>query len=134
MRKLDNKELQRLDNELFKFHDIDKSLRLRREELTTRNPDAAQSGGHTGISKPTESMAIKLVDDPTIKYLEGFKSVVNELVKLLIDDDLKIFNMRWHYPFLKWEEIAEKEFVSSATIYRRRRIILEQYASLKGDL
>nr|DAF29247.1 MAG TPA: Protein of unknown function (DUF1492) [Caudoviricetes sp.] len=35
---------------------------------------------------------------------------------------------------MRWEEIAEQKFMSKATIYRRRRIILEQYAILKGEL
>ena len=134
MRRLDNKELQRLDNELFKFSDLDRAIRLRREELTTRDPDSTSSGGHSGVSKPTEAMAIKLLDDPTLKYLEGYKSVVQKLISALVTEDKEIFELRWSYPFLKWEEIADKKYVSIATIYRRRRIILEQYATIKGDI
>ena len=134
MRRLDNKELQRLDDELFKFSNLDRSIRLRREELTTKDPDNSSNGGHSGVSRPTETMAIKLLDDPTLKYLESCKSVVQRLLDTLVENDKNIFNLRWRYPFLKWEEIAEKEFVSNATIYRRRRIILEQYATIKGDI
>jgi hypothetical protein len=79
-------------------------------------------------------MAIKLLDDPTLKYLEGYKSVVQKLISALVAEDKEIFELRWSYPFLKWEEIADKKFVSIATIYRRRRIILEQYATIKGDI
>lgn len=133
MKKLSNKELQLLDQELFKFRGIQRTIDLRRVELTTRNPDS-QGGTSIGISKPTETIAVKLADDPTLKFLEGFKEIVDKLLSNLIDEDKEIFNLRWRYPQLRWEEIAEQKFMSKATIYRRRRIILEQYAILKGEL
>lgn len=133
MKKLSNKELQLLDQELFKFRGIQRTIELRRLELTTRNPDS-QGGTSIGISKPTETIAVKLADDPTLKFLEGFKEIVDKLLSNLIDEDKEIFNLRWQYPKLRWEEIADQKFLSNATIYRRRRIILEQYAILKGEL
>lgn len=133
MKKLSNKELQLLDQELFKFRGIQRTIDLRRLELTTRNPDS-QGGISIGISKPTETIAVKLADDPTLKFLEGFKEIVDKLLANLIDEDKEIFNLRWQYPQLRWEEIADQKFLSNATIYRRRRIILEQYAILKGEL
>lgn len=133
MKNLSNKELQLLDQELFKFRGIQRTIDLRRLELTTRNPDS-QGGTSIGISKPTETIAVKLADDPTLKFLEGFKEIVDKLLSNLIDEDKEIFNLRWQYPRLRWEEIADQKFLSNATIYRRRRIILEQYAILKGEL
>ena len=133
MKKLSDEELKTLDRELFKFQNIQRIIDLRRLELETRNPDA-QSGLTVGISKPTETIAIRIADDPTLKFLEGFKGIINKLLSNLVDEDMEIFNLRWRYPQLRWEEIAEQKFMSKATIYRRRRIILEQYAILKGEL
>ena len=133
MKKLSDEELKTLDRELFKFQNIQRTIDLRRLELETRNPDV-QSGPTVGISKPTETIAIRIADDPTLKFLEGFKGIINKLLSNLVDEDMEIFNLRWRYPQLRWEEIAEQKFMSKATIYRRRRIILEQYAMLKGEL
>lgn len=133
MKKLSDEELKTLDRELFKFQNIQRTIDLRRLELETRNPDA-QSEPTVGISKPTETIAIRIADDPTLKFLEGFKGIINKLLSNLVDEDMEIFNLRWRYPQLRWEEIAEQKFMSKATIYRRRRIILEQYAILKGEL
>lgn len=133
MKKLSDEDLKTLDRELFKFQNIQRIIDLRRLELETRNPDA-QSGLTVGISKPTETIAIRIADDPTLKFLEGFKGIINKLLSNLVDEDMEIFNLRWRYPQLRWEEIAEQKFMSKATIYRRRRIILEQYAILKGEL
>ena len=133
MKILSDEDLKTLDRELFKFQNIQRTIDLRRLELETRNPDA-QSGSTVGISKPTETIAIRIADDPTLKFLEGFKGIINKLLSNLVDEDIEIFNLRWRYPQLRWEEIAEQKFMSKATIYRRRRIILEQYAILKGEL
>lgn len=133
MKKLSDEDLKTLDRELFKFQNIQRTIDLRRLELETRNPDS-QSGPSVGISKPTETIAIRIADDPTLKFLEGFKAIINKLLINLVDEDQEIFNLRWRYPQLRWEEIAEQKFMSRATIYRRRRIILEQYAILKGEL
>lgn len=133
MKKLSDEDLKTLDRELFKFQNIQRTIDLRRLELETRNPDV-QNGTSVGISKPTETIAIRIADDPTLKFLEGFKGIINKLLSNLVDEDMEIFNLRWRYPQLRWEEIAEQKFMSKATIYRRRRIILEQYAILKGEL
>ena len=133
MKILSDEDLKTLDRELFKFQNIQRTIDLRRLELETRNPDT-QSGPTVGISKPTETIAIRIADDPTLKFLEGFKGIINKLLSNLVDEDIEIFNLRWRYPQLRWEEIAEQKFMSKATIYRRRRIILEQYAILKGEL
>ena len=133
MKKLSDEDLKTLDRELFKFQNIQRTIDLRRLELETRNPDS-QSGPSVGISKPTETIAIRIADDPTLKFLEGFKAIINKLLFNLVDEDKEIVNLRWRYPQLRWEEIAEQKCMSKATIYRRRRIILEQYAILKGEL
>ena len=133
MKKLSDEDLKTLDRELFKFQNIQRTIDLRMLELKTRNPDD-QSGPTVGISKPTETIAIRIADDPTLKFLEGFKGIINKLLSNLVDEDKEIFTLRWRYPQLRWEEIAEQKFMSKATIYRRRRIILEQYAILKGEL
>ena len=59
MKKLSDRELKMLDEELFKFRGIQRTIDLRRLELTTRNPDS-QGGPSIGISKPTETIAVKL--------------------------------------------------------------------------
>lgn len=133
MKKLSDEDLKTLDRELFKFQNIQRTIDLRRLELKTRNPDAS-IGPVIGISRPTETIAIKITDDPTLKFLEGFKGIIDKLLNSLVDEDKEIFDLRWKYPQLRWEEIAEQKFMSRATIYRRRRIILEQYAILKGEL
>lgn len=133
MKKLSDEDLKTLDRELFKFQNIQRTIDLRRLELKTRNPDAS-IGPAIGISRPVETIAIKTTDDPTLKFLEGFKGIIDKLLNSLVDEDKEIFELRWKYPQLRWEEIAEQKFMSRATIYRRRRIILEQYAILKGEL
>ncbi|HEM3172937.1 TPA: transcriptional regulator [Streptococcus suis] len=132
--RLDKRELSRLDSELNKYRSIDRSIRNMQLELSARNSNDEMGIRSGGVSKPTEAIVIKWDSDPTIRYLEAFKTLVEKLLDLLTDEDRELFHLRWEYPCLKWEEIADKKFMSLATIYRRRAIILEQYAELKGHL
>ncbi|VIX78843.1 bacteriophage transcriptional activator [Streptococcus pneumoniae] len=129
--KIERRRTQNVRQRTFQISKHSTHNRLKNARI--RNQDA-QSGPTVGISKPTETIAIRIADDPTLKFLEGFKGIINKLLSNLVEEDKEIFNLRWRYPQLRWEEIAEQKFMSKATIYRRRRIILEQYAIMKGEL
>ncbi len=134
MKKLDNRDLFNLDQELLNFHRIDQAIWTRKAELMAKNGDDLVGGGKYGISKPTENTVMKFATDVTLKNLELFKETVESLKKQLTGEQLDIFYLRWGQAKLDWEEIAEKKFFSSSTIYRKRRHILETYAVIKGIL
>lgn len=134
MKKLDNRELYNLDKELLNFRRIDRAIWTRKAELMAKNGDDLVGGGKSGISKPTENTVMKFATDVTLKNLELFKETVESLKKQLTGEQLDIFYLRWGQANLDWEEIAEKKFFSSSTIYRKRRHILETYAVIKGIL
>jgi len=134
MKKLDNRELFNLDQELLNFRKIDRAIWTRKAELMAKNGDDLVGGGKYGISKPTENTVMKFATDVTLKNLELFKETVESLKKQLTGEQLDIFYLRWGQAKLDWEEIAEKKFLSSSTIYRKRRHILETYAVIKGIL
>ena len=79
-------------------------------------------------------MVMKFATDVPLKNLELFKETVETFKKQLTGEQLDIFYFRWGQANLDWEEIAEKQFTSNATIYRKRRNILETYARTKGIL
>ena len=134
MKKLNNRELFNLDQELFNFRGIDRAIWTRKAELMAKNGDDLVGGGKSGISKPTENTVMKFATDVTLKNLDLFKETVESFKKQLTGEQLDIFYLRWGQANLDWEEIAEKQFVSNATIYRKRAGILETYARMKGVL
>lgn len=78
-----------------------------------KNGDDLVGGGKSGISKPTENTVMKFATDVTLKNLELFKETVESFKKQLTGEQLDIFYLRWGQANLDWEEIAEKQFVSS---------------------
>jgi phage transcriptional regulator, rinA family len=134
MKLLNNRELHNLDQELFKFRGIDKAIWTRKAELMAKNGDDFTGSKGGGVSKPTENMVMKFATDVPLKNLELFKETVETFKKQLTGEQLDIFYYRWGQANLDWEEIAEKQFTSNATIYRKRRNILETYARTKGIL
>lgn len=124
-----------LDEELFRYRKIDYEIAVRELELISRESnEEANIGGGRGnkISKPTEEMAIKLADDITLKNLKNFKETVNKLISELDDQQKLIFKMRWITLGYSWNEIGERLFISTATIYRKREAILEKFEELLG--
>ena len=121
--------LKYLDEELFRFKDIDREIAIRRIEITSRESTEENVGGSRSsfISKSTEALAIKLADDVVLKNITNFKETVNRMKQELTDDQLEIFNLRWQEPCHSWDMVARKTGESLATIYRKRRKILEKY-------
>ena len=134
MKVLNNRELYNLDQELFKFKGIERAIWIRRAELMSSNGEEIVGSRGGGISKPTESTAIKLSTDVPLRNLELFKETVETFMKELTDEQRDIFELRWGQACLEWEEIAEKMYISTATVYRKRNNILETYARTKGIL
>lgn len=87
-----------------------------------------------GISKPTENIVAKFSADVPLKNLELFKETIESFKAQLTSEQQDIFELRWGQARLDWEEIAEKLYISTATIYRKRAAILETYARTKGIL
>lgn len=135
MERMSNGKLKQLDDELKRFRFINTEIRNRKSELESNTSDDIILGIRTNkISKVTENIVMKYATDVTLKNLELFKETVSCLIEKLTEEQFEIFYLRWGQPGLDWEEIAEKKFFSSSTIYRKRRHILETYAVIKGIL
>lgn len=134
MKSLSNRDLNSLDKELFKYKSIDRAIWGRRAEIMAKNGEDLVGSRGNHINKPTESTIIKLGTDVPLRNLELFKETVETFLKVLTDEQRDIFNMRWGKDCLDWEEIAEKLYISNATVYRKRAAILETYARTKGIL
>ncbi|HFU4117021.1 TPA: transcriptional regulator [Streptococcus suis] len=134
MKALNNRELYNLDQELFKFRNIERAIWARRAELMSSNGEDIVGSRAGGISKPTESTVIKLSTDVPLRNLELFKETVESFLESLTDEQRDIFDMRWGQAELDWEDIADKLYFSNAKIYRKRKTILETYARTKGIL
>ncbi len=91
MKKLNNRELFNLDQELFNFRGIDRAIWTRKAELMAKNGDDLVGGGKSGISKPTENTVMKFATDVTLKNLELFKENVESFKKQLTGEQLDIF-------------------------------------------
>ena len=95
---LSNRDLDEIDNELERYRTIANKIYLRRQELIHNkkhgNETYIRSQGKK-VSSPTEDTIIRIEEDLTLRYLEGFKLIVDTLMENLIDTDLVIFKMRF---------------------------------------
>ena len=84
------------------------------------------------MQSPTEATIIRIEEDQTLRYLEGFKLVVDTLMENLIESDLVIFKMRYLEADATWEDVAEKLNKTTRYINIRRKVIAKIFVELKG--
>lgn len=130
-----SKQLTALDDELFGYKDVDRAIRIRREELSSNNSRDADVGssksGH--ISRVPETLTVRFASDIRLKNLELYKETVEKLYENLTEEQREIFNLRWIQADYSWKDIERKVHMSKTTVYRQRYRILEKYDELKGN-
>lgn len=84
------------------------------------------------MQSPTEVTIMRIEEDQTLRYLEGFKLVVDTLMENLIESDLVIFKMRSLEAGMTWEDVAEKLNKTTRYINSRRKVINKRFVELKG--
>ena len=135
MYELSNTDLDGIDIELGRYRTIANKIYLRRQELihNKKHSDEDYTGGKgKKVSSPTEATIIRIEEDETLRYLEGFKLVVDTLVENLIESDLVIFKMRYLEAGATWEDVAEKLNKTTRYINSRRKVIAKRFIELKG--
>ena len=135
MYELSNRDLDGIDIELGRYRTIANKIYLRRQELihNKKHSDEDYTGGKgKKVSSPTEATIIRIEEDETLRYLEGFKLVVDTLVENLIESDLVIFKMRFLEAGMTWEDVAEKLNKTTRYINSRRKVIAKRFIELKG--
>ncbi len=131
-----------------KYLKTDRLIDQRRHELerlySVKNltiPDVDDSGAsRSGTSANTsENLVIAYASDPMILKLEEFQKATAELLRVLEEEDKKIFYLRWgehtKYDWTSIWHIMRKGstgylYQHQKQIYRRREVILDTLAEL----
>ena len=135
MASLSKRKLDSIDVELQWYRTIDNRIYSRRQELIhnkKRGYGDHVKGKGNKANNPTENTIIRLEEDVTLRYLEGFKLLVETLMNELIDTDLIIFKMRFLKEGATWDDVAFELNKSTRDINKRRKIIAEKFIELKG--
>ena len=135
MYELSNRDLDGIDIELGRYRTLANKIYLRRQELIHNKKHSTEdyTGGQgKTVYSPTEATIIRIEEDQTLRYLEGFKLVVDTLMENLIESDLVIFKMRFLEAGVTWEDVAEKLNKTTRYINSRRKVIAKRFVELKG--
>ena len=135
MYELSNRDLDGIDIELGRYRTLANRIYLRRQELIHNKKHSTEvytGGKGKTVSSPTEATIIRIEEDQTLRYLEGFKLVVDTLMENLIESDLVIFKMRYLEAGATWEDVAEKLNKTTRYINSRRKVIAKRFVELKG--
>lgn len=135
MGKLTHTQVKAIDEWLKEYKNIERRITLRKFELQENNKRDLNASIKqvNNISNTVESLVLKWDSDPKIKALEHFKNAVIETLKELDEEMKNIFVLRWQSnKRYTWDEIAEKHYISLASVYRRREAIASLFAENIG--
>lgn len=134
---LSSNKKNELDEELFEYNSIAKSIALEKMTIQTQQEHDENVGGgrSSKISNTTEQTVISFSMSPRIQYLERLRNQIESTYQKLTEEQKKIFDMRWILDEGNdWPVIGEKLHYNKRTIYKKRDKILEKYAKVKGEL
>ena len=139
MRILNRHDIKKLEEHWINHNENIKRLKYREWELMSKNSDDQNSGGGSNsvrqISKPTEQLAVKLMEDKLYQNLTTIIKVVEKLYKELDEDTEAIVNMRYwcnSRDFMEWEDIAFELGMTRSKVLRMRNSLLDETARLIG--
>lgn len=105
----------------------------------SKNSDDENSGGVSNsvrqMSKPTEQLAIRLLEDKLHQNLTTITSAVKNLYEELDEDAQSIVDMRYWCSgrdFMEWEVIAFDLGITRYKVLRIRNNLLDETARLVG--
>lgn len=139
MRTLNRHDIKKLEEYWINYNENIKQLKFREWELMSKNSDDENSGGGSNsvrqISKPTEQLAVRLIEDKLHQNLTTVIKVIEQLYKELDEDTASIVNMRYwcsSRDFMEWEDIAFELGMTRSKVLRMRNSLLDETAVLIG--
>ena len=118
------------------YNDIDKHIKRRVEELTypVLQHDDNIGGGRAGaISKPTERLAVTILDDRLISSLNHTKSAVDKVLNSLDPDAKKVIQLYYiDGGKCNWQYVATQTNYSEKQCRNIRNMVFERIAKELG--
>lgn len=139
MRTLNRHDIKKLEEYWINYNENIKQLKFREWELMSKNSDDENSGGGSNsvrqISKPTEQLAIRLLEDKLHQNLTTIIKVVEKLYKETdVDTRYIVDNRYWcaNRDVMEWDDIAYELGYSRSKVLRIRNSLLDEMAELIG--
>lgn len=132
---LNSNDLKWLEDKFKRYHQLDREIAIRKEELKIKEPDTNTGGGKPNfISRTVEQQVVKEMSDPFIQQRTVWKKAIDHTINEQTDDVQVLIKDRfWGVnDFMDWETIGEVYGFSKSTVYRVRYKVLESFARKIG--
>lgn len=132
---LDSNDLKWLEDKFERYHQLDREVAIRKEELKVREDDQNIGGGKSNIAgNPIESQVIKEQTDPFILHRQSWKRGIERTVnKQNHDVKAMIADKYWgENSYMDWTAIGKMHCCSQSKTYRIRYKVLEDFAKEIG--
>lgn len=132
---LDSNDLKWLEDKFERYHQLDREIAIRKEELKLREDDQNIGGSKSNVvGNPIESQVIKEQSDPFIMQREMWKRGIDKtLRKQNADVKAMIQDKYWgENSYMDWTAVGKANCCSQSKVYRIRYKVLEQFAKEIG--
>lgn len=132
---LNSNDLKWLEDKFKRYHQLDREIAIRKEELKLREPDENIGGGKANIiGRTVENQVVKEMSDPFIQHREAWKKAIDRTIEEQTEDvQILIKDRFWGLNnFMDWETIGELYGFPKSTVYRIRYKVLESFAKKTG--
>lgn len=124
-----------IEAELYAYKDTVKEIEKLRQEILYGYKPTDESGIRgSGISRPTEQLATRLVTNKQLRNLEEIVYAIESVYDMLDDTQKKLVSIKYFNKnnSLNWLGIAEKCNIHEQTAYKYRRMIIYAIAEKVG--
>lgn len=128
-----------IEAELYNYHETKKEIQRLRESIVNfvgeedHNDTSGKNSVRT-ITRPTEAIVTRLVDNKTLRNLEEIVGGIESVYVRLEDSQRKIIDKRYWSGRRdnSWDVVAEAVSMSERTVYRHRKYIICAIADTIG--
>jgi RinA family phage transcriptional activator len=121
-----------IEREIYDFHDTCTHLVELEDNIINRTTEKHEIRSNT-VSNPTLSIAtIMMTNKAIIRMNETIDAIENAFDKFSPEQRVVLQYKYWKHPFCSWESVAMKYYVDSRTVYRWRRVLVNEVANKLG--
>lgn len=131
---LNRDELSWLEDKFQRYHQLDKEIAVRKQELMSKEEDVNAGIKTNQVSRPVENQVVHYMSDSYIQMREEWKKAIDKVVDESSEEVKAIIKEKYwsDHNYMGWTEIGANHHISKSQIYRMRYDVLEAFAKEIG--
>lgn len=120
-------KMRLIEAELYDYNLTVYKINTLKQDIIHSTPELREKVKVSSLSDPTATAVVKIVSSRTLGYMEQIVDSIDKIYKDLGEDKQMMVKWRyWEQPYLEWEEIAERLYVTDRLLYVWRSEVIHR--------